>query len=85
MTNCYLGARSYANYFQPMDFVANPSNGNGIPDFLFLCDFDEDIAGETLKTMNWGWPDDFDVFDVGTPEIVDTGYPTTRKLYCRKK
>lgn len=85
MTNCYLSARSYCNYFQPMDFIANPYKGNVIPDFLFLSDFDEDIAEETLKKMEWGWPEDFDVFDVGTPETFEPGYPTTRKLYCRKR
>lgn len=84
MTNCYLNAKTYHNYFQPMDFLANPNVGAGVPDFLFLCQYDEDVAGEQLRKMNWGWPEEFDVFDVGTPEIVKVGYPTERKLYCRR-
>lgn len=84
MTNCYMNAKSYGNYFQPMDFVANPRLGKPSPDFLFLCEYDENVAGKQLRQMGWGWPEEYDVFDVGTPESKVVGYPTTRKLYCKK-
>ena len=84
MTNCYLDAKTYHNYFQPMDFLANPKFDNRIPNFLFLCQYDEDVAGEQIRKMGWGWPDDYDVYEVGTPETKIVGYPTERKLYCRK-
>lgn len=84
MTNCYLNAETYANYFQPMDFLANPHIGKKAPDFMFLYEYDEDIAGNQFRQMGWDWPNSYDVYDVGTPEIIDTGYPTERKLYCRK-
>lgn len=85
MTTCYLNGINCANYFQPMDFVAHARQDNlPIPDFLFLCDYDITISGDAMREIGWGWPDDFDVYDVGTPETIDVGYPTTRKLYCRK-
>lgn len=85
MTVCYLDGINCANYFQPMDFVAKAKKSNlPRPDFMFLCDYDIDISGKELEQIGWGWPEEFDVYDVGSPETVQVGYPTTRKLYCRK-
>lgn len=85
MTVCYLGGVNCANYFQPMDFVTYARNDKlSRPDFMFLSDYDLDISGKELEQIGWGWPDEFDVYDVGTPETIEVGYPTTRKLYCRK-
>lgn len=84
-TLCYLEAVPCGFYFQPMDFVAQSNDSIRIPDFLFMCAFDEDIAKGTLCKMNWGWPNEFDKYFIGTPETLDVGYPTERWLYCRKK
>ena len=85
MTICYLNAINCANYFQPMDFVAHSKfDSLKIPDFIFLCEYDKTISGEALDDMNWGWPDEFDEYYVGSPETIETGYPTERWLYCRK-
>lgn len=85
MTTCYLDGVNCANYFQPMDFVTNARNDKlSRPDFMFLSDYDLDISGKELEQIGWGWPNEFDAYDVGTPETIDVGYPTTRKLYCRK-
>lgn len=83
-TLCYFESVPCGLFFQPMDFVAHASNELPVPDFLFLCEFDEMIASEELKSMPWGWPDEFDKYYVGTPETIQTGYPTERWLYCRK-
>ena len=85
MTICYLDGVNCANYFQPMDFVAH-AQGDKLPcpDFLFLCEYDIQVSGEQLRNIGWGWPEDFDVFEVGTPESIKTSYPTERMLYCRK-
>lgn len=84
MTECYIEGAYCGNYFQPMDFVAQASKETLTPDFLFLSEYDENIAGETLRRMDWGWPDEFDKYYIGSPETFDTGYPTERWLYCRK-
>ena len=85
MTVCYLDGINCANYFQPMDFVAYAEHDKlSRPDFMFLCDYDIDVSGKELEQIGWGWPEEFDVYDVGTPETAQVGYPTTRKLYCRK-
>ena len=83
-TLCYLEAVPCGSFFQPMDFVAQSNKEMESPDFLFLTQFDEKIAGETLKNMSWGWPEDFDKYYVGTPEVVAVPYSTERWLYCRK-
>ena len=85
MTVCYLGGVNCANYFQPMDFVSNARRDNlSCPDFIFINDYDITISGDAMREIGWEWPNDFDVYDVGTPETIDVGYQTTRKLYCRK-
>lgn len=85
MTICYMNGISCANYFQPMDFVTHANKDNLLyPDFLFLSEFDIQISSEKLLEMGWGWPNEFDVYDVNSPETYETGYSTKRKLYCRK-
>ena len=83
VTTLYFDGRIVGNYFQPMDFVACAKDSLLTPNFLFLCKFDEDIAGNALREMGWGWPDEFDKYYVGTPETLYTEYPTERWLYCR--
>ena len=84
VTLCYFESVPCGLFFQPTDFVAHVSNNLPIPDFLFLCKYDETVATEELKKMPWGWPDEFDKFDVGTPETVLSNHSTQRWLYCRK-
>lgn len=85
MTVCYLDGVNCANYFQPMDFVLNAEKDNLLcPDFIFINDYDITVSGDAMHQIGWGWPDEFDVYDVGTPETIEVGYPTARKLYCRK-
>jgi hypothetical protein len=83
-TLCYFESVPCGLFFQPTDFIAHASDNLPVPDFLFLCEFDELMADEALKNMPWGWPEDYDKFYVGTPETKDPGYPTERWLYCRK-
>ena len=86
MTVCYLDGVNCGLYFQPMDFVANADKDNLLtPDFLFLTDFDIEYSGQKLSEMQWGWPEDFEVYNIGTPEKEGVGFNTNRKLFCRKK
>ena len=85
MTIYVLNARPNSTYFQPMDFVVDENSFKLIkPEFLFLTKYDLDVAGEKLINSNWGFPDAYDKYYVGTPETVNTGYPTERWLYCLK-
>lgn len=85
MAICYLNGINCANYFQPMDFVANAQKDDlPTPDFMLLTDYDVRMADTVLTQMGWGWPEEFDVYNVGTPETINLGYPTDRMLYCRK-
>lgn len=83
-TLCYFESVPCGLFFQPMDFVAHASDNLAVPDFLFLCEFDELMADEALNNMPWGWPEEFDKYYVGTPESKDPGYSTERWLYCRR-
>lgn len=84
-TLCYLESIPCGLFFQPMDFVAHASDNLPQPDFLFLCEFDTIIAKEKLKEMPWGWPGEFDVYEVGSPDDANqTDYPIERSLYCRR-
>jgi len=85
MTIYVLNARPNSTYFQPMDFVVDDNSFKLIkPEFLFLTKYDLDVAGEKLINSNWGFPDAYDKYYVGTPETVNTRYPTERWLYCLK-
>lgn len=85
MTLCYFESVPVGLYFQPMDFLAHADESLPVPDYLFLCEFDTIIAKEKLKEMPWGWPGEFDVYEVGSPDDANqTDYPIERSLYCRR-
>lgn len=85
MTIYAFNAKPNSTYFQPMDFlVDNNSDKLKRPEFMFLTKFDLDIAEEKLRDTDWGFPDAYDKYYVGTPETYQTGYSTERWLYCLK-
>ena len=85
MTICYLEALPVGLYFQPMDFVAHADESLPIPDYLFLGEYDIRIAKEKLEEMPWGWPQDFDAYEVGSPDdLNEVSYPIEQVLYCRR-
>jgi len=72
-------------YFQPMDFLAEKSKQSlKKPEFLFLTKYDLTLMSDSIKSLNWGFPEAYDCYYVGTPEITNTSYPTERWLYCLK-
>lgn len=83
-TLCYLESVPCGLFFQPTDFVARASHNLAKPDFLFLSKYDKYVADKVLKELSWGWPEEFDEYNVGTPESKDPGYSTERWLYCRR-
>jgi hypothetical protein len=85
MTVCYLEALPVGLYFQPNDFVAHANEPLPVPDYLFLREYDIRLAKECLRKMPWGWPQEFDVYEIGSPDDdSQTVYHIGgRLLYCR--
>lgn len=59
------------------------------PDFIFMCKWDSVVLTDELHEMPWGWPEDFDRYEIGTPEPDDAPWVISsdlekRTLYCRK-
>lgn len=82
-----LDAVIAADVYQPENFkFYKDRKDTKIPDFIILCNWDEIVLGKELSEMPWGWPEDFDVFEIGTPEteIITSEELEKRKLYCRK-
>ena len=85
MTIVALEGKPCGLFFQPMDFLAfYDKKSLKKPDFLFLNEFDLKLMYDSLKSLDWNFPDDYDQYFVGTPETMITGYSTTRTLYCLK-
>lgn len=85
MTITAFDATPCGIYFQPSDFLADINKSNlKRPKFLFLTTYDISLIDNSLKSLSWGFPEDYDQFYVGTPETIVTGYPTDRTLYCLK-
>lgn len=85
MTIYAMDAVPCATHHQPMDFLADTKKHQlNRPDFIFLTEFDLSLITDSLKALGWGFPNEYDKYYVGTPEIKNTGYPTERWLYCRK-
>ena len=96
LTACYdycclyaFEAVNAANYHQVQNFAYFPKEKMIEPDFIFLCKWDSIVMAQDLEAMPWGWPEEFDKYNVGTPE--PDGAPwinhpelETRHLYCRK-
>jgi len=85
MTIYAMDAVPCATYHQPMDFLKD-SNKKTLkcPDFIFLTEFDLSLMTDSLEVLPWGFPQEYDKYYVGTPEVIKTPYPTKRWLYCRK-
>lgn len=73
-----------SNFYQKNNFLYAPVSQMKEPDFIFLCQWDIDVIGEHLKSMPWGWPDDYDKFYVGSPEGINFPWDANRWLYCKK-
>jgi len=85
MTITALGGTPCGLFFQPMDFLAFRNKKSlKKPDFLFLNEFDLKLMSDSLQSLDWNFPDDYDQYFVGTPETMITEYSTTRTLYCLK-
>jgi len=86
MTIAALDASPHGIYFFPTMFLIDPNKQKANkPDFLFLDDYDMKTMGDSLQSLGWGFPKDYDSIYVGTPETLKMSYSTERTLYCLKK
>lgn len=83
MTVSIMNGLPYGLYFQPMDFMARVDSLQMAPPYLFINDFDIQVAGHLFT--GWKINEDYDVYYFDSPETIPTSYSTNRYLYCRKK
>ena len=86
-----LDAVNSTNFYHTENFLYFDKSKMISPDFVILCPNDLAIIGEELHKMPWGWPEDFDIYDIGTPEnyeelknVLPDYIFESRKLYCRR-
>lgn len=83
-----IDAKNSTNFYQTENFHFFDKKKMLSPDFVILCPYDSTIIGKELKEMPWGWPDDFDAYDIGNPETPNKILPDfvyeNRRLYCRR-
>jgi len=79
-------AKLSSNFHQVNNFLYWDASKMLRPDFIILCGWDEKVIGNKLKTVGWGWPEDFDAYDMGTPEsiVLTSADIEQRTVYCRK-
>lgn len=84
MTTCYFEGVNSATY-SDVNFMVGYAQYRPMkkPDFIFLESYEEKIVDNLLRTQTWGWPDEFDKFEVGHP-VMDIDDPNHRYVYCRK-
>lgn len=79
-------AKLSSNFYQPNNFLFWDASSMLRPDFIILSGWDETVIGDKLKTVGWGWPEDFDAYEMGTPEsmVLTSSEIEQRTVYCRK-
>jgi len=81
-----FNAKLSSNFHQVNNFLYWDKSKMLKPDFIILCGWDEMVIGEELKKVGWGWPEEFDAYEMGTPEttVITSSDIEQRKVYCRK-
>ena len=79
-------AKLSSNFHQTNNFLYWDVSSMLRPDFIILSGWDEIVMGDKLKTVDWGWPEEFDAYEMGTPESTVLTSPDIeqRTVYCRK-
>jgi len=84
MTICAMDAVPSETFQLPNDFLVF-KNKKKIkrPDFIFLNNYDYEMMSDSLAKLNWGFPQNYEKYYVGTPD-PDAIWKSERWLYCRK-
>lgn len=87
-----IDAVNSTNFYHTENFHYFDKSKMISPDFVILCPRDSAILSEELKAMPWGWPEEFDTYDIGNPEtkgelteMLPDDLLENRKLYCRRR
>jgi len=84
MTICTFEAVPCETFQLPIDFIAEKNKNSLLkPDFIFLNKYDYDMMSDSIKILNWGFPENYDKYFVGTPDPVCI-WDNQRWLYCLK-
>jgi len=84
MTICAFDAIPCETYQVPNDFIGErDKNKLAKPDFIFLDKYDYDMMSDSIKSLGWGFPEDYDKYFVGTPD-QGIQWDNQRWLYCLK-
>ena len=83
MTLAVLNAEPVGLYFMPQEFI-NDQNKHKYeqPAFIFLDGYDRMVMLDSLKALDWGFPEKYDSIYVDSPETIILPYSTKRTLYC---
>lgn len=86
-----LDAVNSTNFYHTENFHYFDKSKMISPDFVILCPYDSILIAKELHAMPWGWPQDFDSYNIGNPETMDESTNMlpdnifeNRKLYCRR-
>jgi len=86
MTLVAMKAKPNGIYFFPKIFLIDSQKSElAKPNFIFLNQNDTKLMCDSIKSLNWGFPEEYDSIYVGSPETINTGYPMDRTLYCLKR
>lgn len=81
-----LDAELSSRFHLPCNFPFFPKEQMLRPDFLILVPEESHIYN--LEDFPWGWPDQYDAYEIGTPETIHQkligDVAKHRLLYCRK-
>jgi len=84
MTICAFDAIPCETYQVPNDFIGERDKKRLLkPDFIFLDKYDYDMMFDSIKTLDWEFPENYDRYFVGTPD-PDCLWDNQRWLYCSK-
>jgi hypothetical protein len=85
MTQFILETKVIGPFFQPLDYLlVKDKSILPQPKFIFLNQYEYDRTIDTLTKYYSDYPENYDKYFIGTPEIANVGYSTERWLYCRK-
>ncbi len=84
MTICAFDAIPCETYQLPNDFIGERDKKRLLkPDFIFLDKYDYDMMSDSIRTLDWKFPENYDRYFVGTPD-PDCLWDNQRWLYCSK-
>lgn len=84
MTIVAFEAKAINTFQQPEDFLQYKNKENlAKPQFIFMTEYDKTMLTDEFRKLNWGFPDEYVVHFIGTPD-PNSIWKSNRWLYCLK-